>query len=123
MGIANPVTRDTHGSGTQYHIQLAKQLGDMLQAPLEVKKLCLYISNAYQVALHGQLHLYSTLQQFGVSKIFDWKKLGVNTFLYLKIYLLIHFLSDFWAVYYLCDIVNLAHHYLNIITLLEFNLQ
>lgn len=36
MGIANPVTRDTYGSGTHYHMQLAKQLGDMLQAPLEV---------------------------------------------------------------------------------------
>uniref|UniRef100_A0A671P0K5 Vacuolar protein-sorting-associated protein 36 n=1 Tax=Sinocyclocheilus anshuiensis TaxID=1608454 RepID=A0A671P0K5_9TELE len=36
MGIANPVTRETHGSGTQYHIQLAKQLGDILQAPLEL---------------------------------------------------------------------------------------
>uniref|UniRef100_A0A673HKN7 Vacuolar protein-sorting-associated protein 36 n=1 Tax=Sinocyclocheilus rhinocerous TaxID=307959 RepID=A0A673HKN7_9TELE len=32
MGIANPVTRETHGSGTQYHIQLAKQLGDILFA-------------------------------------------------------------------------------------------
>lgn len=38
MGIANPVTRETHGSGTHYHMQLAKQLGDMLQAPLEVSK-------------------------------------------------------------------------------------
>uniref|UniRef100_A0A7N8XTR5 Vacuolar protein-sorting-associated protein 36 n=1 Tax=Mastacembelus armatus TaxID=205130 RepID=A0A7N8XTR5_9TELE len=36
MGIANPVTRETHGSGTHYHMQLAKQLGDMLQAPLEL---------------------------------------------------------------------------------------
>uniref|UniRef100_A0A8C9Z8W6 Vacuolar protein-sorting-associated protein 36 n=1 Tax=Sander lucioperca TaxID=283035 RepID=A0A8C9Z8W6_SANLU len=36
MGIANPVTRDTYGSGTHYHMQLAKQLGDMLQAPLEL---------------------------------------------------------------------------------------
>uniref|UniRef100_A0A8C6VWN3 Vacuolar protein-sorting-associated protein 36 n=1 Tax=Nothobranchius furzeri TaxID=105023 RepID=A0A8C6VWN3_NOTFU len=36
MGIANPVTRETHGSGTRYHMQLAKQLGDMLQAPLEL---------------------------------------------------------------------------------------
>ncbi len=66
--------------------------------------------------------IYSTLQQFGVSKVFDWKRLGVNTFIYLNIYLLIHFLSDL-AVYYLYDIVNLAHHYLKIITLLEFNLQ
>lgn len=38
MGIANPVTRETYGSGTQYHMQLAKQLAGILQAPLEVKK-------------------------------------------------------------------------------------
>uniref|UniRef100_A0AAR2J336 Vacuolar protein-sorting-associated protein 36 n=1 Tax=Pygocentrus nattereri TaxID=42514 RepID=A0AAR2J336_PYGNA len=36
MGIADPVTRETHGSGTHYHMQLARQLGDMLQAPLEL---------------------------------------------------------------------------------------
>lgn len=36
MGIANPVTRETYGSGTQYHMQLAKQLAGILQAPLEV---------------------------------------------------------------------------------------
>uniref|UniRef100_A0A8C2XR31 Vacuolar protein-sorting-associated protein 36 n=1 Tax=Cyclopterus lumpus TaxID=8103 RepID=A0A8C2XR31_CYCLU len=36
MGIADPVTRETHGSGTHYHMQLAKQLDDMLQAPLEL---------------------------------------------------------------------------------------
>ncbi|XP_048388808.1 vacuolar protein-sorting-associated protein 36 isoform X2 [Stegostoma tigrinum] len=35
MGIANPVTRETHGSGTHYHMQLAKQLVEMLQVPVE----------------------------------------------------------------------------------------
>uniref|UniRef100_I3M4M9 Vacuolar protein-sorting-associated protein 36 n=1 Tax=Ictidomys tridecemlineatus TaxID=43179 RepID=I3M4M9_ICTTR len=35
MGIANPVTRETYGSGTQYHMQLAKQLAGILQVPLE----------------------------------------------------------------------------------------
>ncbi|GCC32743.1 hypothetical protein chiPu_0011207, partial [Chiloscyllium punctatum] len=35
MGIANPVTRETHGSGTHYHLQLAKQLVEMLQVPVE----------------------------------------------------------------------------------------
>ncbi|NWI60746.1 VPS36 protein, partial [Calyptomena viridis] len=39
MGIANPVTRETYGSGTQYHMQLAKQLAGILQTPLEVKYL------------------------------------------------------------------------------------
>ncbi|XP_017367316.1 vacuolar protein-sorting-associated protein 36 isoform X6 [Cebus imitator] len=38
MGIANPVTRETYGSGTQYHMQLAKQLAGILQAPLEVSE-------------------------------------------------------------------------------------
>ncbi|XP_054108710.2 vacuolar protein-sorting-associated protein 36 isoform X5 [Callithrix jacchus] len=36
MEIANPVTRETYGSGTQYHMQLAKQLAGILQAPLEL---------------------------------------------------------------------------------------
>ncbi|KAM7111402.1 vacuolar protein-sorting-associated protein 36 isoform 2-T2 [Molossus nigricans] len=36
MGIANPVTRETYGSGTQYHMQLAKQLAGILQTPLEL---------------------------------------------------------------------------------------
>uniref|UniRef100_A0A8C9FVV1 Vacuolar protein-sorting-associated protein 36 n=1 Tax=Pavo cristatus TaxID=9049 RepID=A0A8C9FVV1_PAVCR len=42
MGIANPVTRETHGSGTHYHMQLAKQLAGMLQTPLEVTYLILH---------------------------------------------------------------------------------
>lgn len=47
MGIANPVTRETHGSGTHYHMQLAKQLGGMLQAPLEVgvSSVCFHQTN------------------------------------------------------------------------------
>nr|XP_054108702.1 vacuolar protein-sorting-associated protein 36 isoform X2 [Callithrix jacchus] len=36
MEIANPVTRETYGSGTQYHMQLAKQLAGILQAHLEL---------------------------------------------------------------------------------------
>ncbi|XP_006877490.1 PREDICTED: vacuolar protein-sorting-associated protein 36-like [Chrysochloris asiatica] len=36
MGIANPVTRETYGSGTQYHMQLAKQLVGILQVPLKL---------------------------------------------------------------------------------------
>ncbi|XP_030891625.1 vacuolar protein-sorting-associated protein 36 isoform X2 [Leptonychotes weddellii] len=36
MGIANPVTRETCGSGTHYHVQLARQLAAILQTPLEL---------------------------------------------------------------------------------------
>lgn len=31
MGIANPVTKETHGSGASYHKELAKELGTFLQ--------------------------------------------------------------------------------------------
>uniref|UniRef100_A0AAY5KD90 Vacuolar protein-sorting-associated protein 36 n=1 Tax=Esox lucius TaxID=8010 RepID=A0AAY5KD90_ESOLU len=47
MGIANPVTRETHGSGTHYHLQLAKQLGDMLVAPLEERGGMMALTEVY----------------------------------------------------------------------------
>ncbi|KAF0038391.1 hypothetical protein F2P81_008875 [Scophthalmus maximus] len=47
MGIADPVTRETHGSGTHYHLQLAKQLGDMLQAPLEERGGMMALTEVY----------------------------------------------------------------------------
>uniref|UniRef100_A0A1A7WV84 Vacuolar protein-sorting-associated protein 36 n=1 Tax=Iconisemion striatum TaxID=60296 RepID=A0A1A7WV84_9TELE len=47
MGIANPVTRETHGSGTHYHMQLARQLGDMLQAPLEERGGMMALTEVY----------------------------------------------------------------------------
>lgn len=63
MGIANPVTRETHGSGTHYHLQLAKQLGDMLQAPLEVGlSFCVPVSHSKYITLHFQFHKKSHTQ-------------------------------------------------------------
>ncbi|OCT95983.1 hypothetical protein XELAEV_18013675mg [Xenopus laevis] len=47
MGIANPVTRETHGSGTHYHMQLAKQLATMLQAPLEERGGIMSLTEVY----------------------------------------------------------------------------
>ncbi|XP_072040761.1 vacuolar protein-sorting-associated protein 36-like [Amphiura filiformis] len=35
LGIANPVTRETHGTGLKYHNELAKQLADVLVTPIE----------------------------------------------------------------------------------------
>ncbi|XP_065886367.1 vacuolar protein-sorting-associated protein 36-like [Dysidea avara] len=34
VGIANPVTKETHGTGTSYHQELAKQLASFLERPL-----------------------------------------------------------------------------------------
>ncbi|XP_042298698.1 vacuolar protein-sorting-associated protein 36 isoform X1 [Sceloporus undulatus] len=47
MGIANPVTRETHGSGTHYHMQLAKQLARILQAPLEERGGIMSLTEVY----------------------------------------------------------------------------
>ncbi|XP_006824476.1 vacuolar protein-sorting-associated protein 36-like [Saccoglossus kowalevskii] len=35
LGITNPVTRETHGSGTKYHKELAKQLATILETPIK----------------------------------------------------------------------------------------
>ncbi|XP_077984316.1 vacuolar protein-sorting-associated protein 36-like [Glandiceps talaboti] len=35
LGISNPVTRDTHGTGTKYHIELAKELANILETPIK----------------------------------------------------------------------------------------
>ena len=37
MGIPNPVTRETHGTGDKYYTQLARQLASMLTKPVEVR--------------------------------------------------------------------------------------
>uniref|UniRef100_A0A8C5P7C8 Vacuolar protein-sorting-associated protein 36 n=1 Tax=Leptobrachium leishanense TaxID=445787 RepID=A0A8C5P7C8_9ANUR len=47
MGIANPVTRETHGSGTHFHMQLAKQLAKMLQTPLEERGGIMSLTEVY----------------------------------------------------------------------------
>lgn len=47
MGIANPVTRETYGSGTHYHMQLAKQLATMLQNPLEERGGIMSLTEVY----------------------------------------------------------------------------
>lgn len=57
MGIANPVTRETYGSGTQYHMQLAKQLAGILQTPLEVKYLILH-SHFLPVLLNFDVNVF-----------------------------------------------------------------
>ncbi|PVD34429.1 hypothetical protein C0Q70_05702 [Pomacea canaliculata] len=35
MGIPNPVTRETHGTGDKYYTELARQLATMLSRPIE----------------------------------------------------------------------------------------
>ncbi|XP_072170830.1 vacuolar protein-sorting-associated protein 36-like [Diadema setosum] len=47
LGIANPVTRETHGSGLKYHEELARQLADVLTAPVEENGGMMAITDVY----------------------------------------------------------------------------
>ena len=40
LGIPDPVTRDTHGSGQSYYKQLAKEIYHILEKPLQVNRQC-----------------------------------------------------------------------------------
>lgn len=36
MGIPNPVTRETHGTGDRYYQELARELAKVLEKPIQV---------------------------------------------------------------------------------------
>ena len=38
LGISDPVTRDTHGSGDKYHRELAKEISRILESPLKARR-------------------------------------------------------------------------------------
>ncbi|XP_051902840.1 vacuolar protein-sorting-associated protein 36 [Hippocampus zosterae] len=79
MGIANPVTRETHGSGTHYHMQLAKQLGDMLQAPLEERGGMMALSEVYCLVNRARgMELLSPEDLLNACKMFESLKLPLR---------------------------------------------
>nr|CAB3267639.1 vacuolar protein-sorting-associated protein 36-like [Phallusia mammillata] len=47
LGIPNPVTKETHGSGTHYHMQLAHEIASLLKQPLEENAGIMLLSDAY----------------------------------------------------------------------------
>ncbi|KAM9782068.1 vacuolar protein-sorting-associated protein 36-like [Syngnathus typhle] len=79
MGIANPVTRETHGSGTHYHMQLAKQLGDMLLAPLEERGGMMALSEVYCLVNRARgMELLSPDDLLNACKMFEPLKLPLR---------------------------------------------
>uniref|UniRef100_A0A667XMS5 Vacuolar protein-sorting-associated protein 36 n=1 Tax=Myripristis murdjan TaxID=586833 RepID=A0A667XMS5_9TELE len=79
MGIANPVTRETHGSGTHYHMQLAKQLGDMLQAPLEERGGMMALTEVYCLVNRARgMELLSPEDLVNACKMFESLKLPLR---------------------------------------------
>uniref|UniRef100_A0A8C2XP60 Vacuolar protein-sorting-associated protein 36 n=1 Tax=Cyclopterus lumpus TaxID=8103 RepID=A0A8C2XP60_CYCLU len=79
MGIADPVTRETHGSGTHYHMQLAKQLDDMLQAPLEERGGMMALTEVYCLVNRARgMELLSPEDLVNACKMFESLKLPLR---------------------------------------------
>ncbi|XP_072900075.1 vacuolar protein-sorting-associated protein 36 [Hemitrygon akajei] len=79
MGIANPVTRETHGSGTHYHMQLAKQLAGMLQAPLEEQGGMMALTEVYCLTNRARgMELLSPEDLVNACKMFEALKLPMR---------------------------------------------
>ncbi|KAF7701277.1 vacuolar protein-sorting-associated protein 36 [Silurus meridionalis] len=79
MGIANPVTRETHGSGTHYHMQLAKQLGNILQAPLEERGGMMALTEVYCLVNRARgMELLSPEDMVNACKLFESLKLPLR---------------------------------------------
>ncbi|XP_067841978.1 vacuolar protein-sorting-associated protein 36 isoform X1 [Heptranchias perlo] len=79
MGIANPVTRETHGSGTHYHMQLAKQLAGMLQAPLEEQGGMVALTDVYCLTNRARgMELLSPEDLVNACKMFEALRLPMR---------------------------------------------
>ncbi|CAO2611622.1 Vacuolar protein-sorting-associated protein 36 [Lemmus lemmus] len=79
MGIANPVTRETYGSGTQYHMQLAKQLAGILQAPLEERGGIMSLTEVYCLVNRARgMELLSPEDLVNACKMLESLKLPVR---------------------------------------------
>ncbi len=46
LGIADPVTRESHGTGDKYFRELAKQISSFMEAPLKVVDQCCEFQSA-----------------------------------------------------------------------------
>ncbi|XP_025026030.1 vacuolar protein-sorting-associated protein 36 isoform X2 [Python bivittatus] len=80
MGIANPVTRETHGSGTHYHMQLAKQLAGILQAPLEERGGIMSLTEVYCLVNRARgLELLSPEDLVNACKMLESLKLPLRS--------------------------------------------
>lgn len=47
LGIPNPVTKETHGSGTHYHMQLAREISDAMVPTLHKQDGIILLTDAY----------------------------------------------------------------------------
>ena len=71
LGIADPVTRETHGSGNKYYRELAKQVSSSLEQPLQVGTCSIahlgvnHLRNSDDLAVHQNSFLSKLNRQHG----------------------------------------------------------
>ncbi|XP_070553424.1 vacuolar protein-sorting-associated protein 36-like [Ptychodera flava] len=79
LGISNPVTRETHGSGTKYHIELAKQLATMLETPIKENGGMMALTDVYcRVNRARGMELLSPDDLVEACKLFESLKLPLR---------------------------------------------
>ncbi|KAK3599983.1 hypothetical protein CHS0354_012636 [Potamilus streckersoni] len=79
MGIADPVTRETHGSGDKYFTELARQLAAVLEKPLQECGGIMTLSDVYcRVNRARGMELLSPEDLLNACEMFEFLKLPVR---------------------------------------------
>nr|XP_039254070.1 vacuolar protein-sorting-associated protein 36-like [Styela clava] len=79
LGIPNPVTKETHGTGTHYHMQLARELSDSLVPELRKRDGIILLSDAYCMINRARgLEMLSPDDMINACKMFESMKLPVR---------------------------------------------
>lgn len=79
LGIPNPVTKETHGTGTHYHMQLAREVSDVMIPILEKQDGIALLSDAYCMINRARgLELVSPEDLLNACKMFHPIKLPVR---------------------------------------------
>lgn len=79
LGIPNPVTKETHGSGTHYHMQLAREISDTMLPILNKHNGIVLLTDAYCMINRARgLELLSPEDLMNACRMFENMKLPVR---------------------------------------------
>lgn len=79
LGIPNPVTKETHGTGTHYHMQLARELSDSLMGELRKRDGIILLSDAYCMINRARgLEMVSPDDMINACRMFESMKLPMR---------------------------------------------
>ena len=91
MGIPDPVTRETHGTGDKYYTMLARQLTDVLTKPVEVR-----LNNTIHIYIQPSLEVAQSVEPLTIHGVdplefmsIDWSVRNMYFNTYLNCYKLI----------------------------------